>query len=57
MYDQAQTLTFTGKLTRFIPGANHAQLLFEVLGADGETMLDAAGKPVMWVWKTDPRRA
>ena len=54
MYDQAQTLTFTGKLTRFIPGANHAQLLFEVLGADGETVLDAAGKPVMWGVETGP---
>lgn len=48
MYDQAQTLTFTGKLTRFIPGANHAQMLFEVLNTDGTTTLDADGKPVMW---------
>jgi hypothetical protein len=48
MYDQSKTLTFTGKLTRFIPGANHAQLLFEVLDAEGKTQMDAAGKPVMW---------
>jgi hypothetical protein len=48
MYDQSQTLTFTGKLTRFIPGANHAQMLFEVLNADGSNQLDANGKPVMW---------
>ena len=31
MYDQSQTKTFTGKLTRYIPGSNHAQLIFEVL--------------------------
>lgn len=48
MYDQTQNLTFTGKLTRFIPGANHAQMLFEVLNPDGSTQLDASGKPVMW---------
>jgi len=54
MYDQAQTRTFTGKLTRFIPGANHAQLLFEVLDENGVTMLDAAGKPVMWGVEAGP---
>jgi hypothetical protein len=48
MYDQTELRAFTGKLTRFIPGANHAQLLFEVLDADGATLMDAAGKPVMW---------
>ena len=32
MYDQNQTKTLTGRLTRYIPGANHAQLIFEVLG-------------------------
>jgi hypothetical protein len=54
MYDQSKTVTFTGKLTRFIPGANHAQLLFEVLDANGATQLDAAGKPVMWGVETGP---
>ena len=29
MYDQSQSLTFTGRVTRFIPGANHAQILFD----------------------------
>ncbi|MEY4640535.1 MAG: hypothetical protein RLZZ227_529 [Pseudomonadota bacterium] len=48
MYDQTELRSFTGKLTRFIPGANHAQLLFEVLDADGATLIDSAGKPVMW---------
>jgi Family of unknown function (DUF6152) len=54
MYDQAQTLTFTGKLTRYIPGANHAQILFEVLDANGANVLDAAGKLVMWGVEAGP---
>lgn len=54
MYDQAQTLTFTGKLTRYIPGANHAQILFEVLDATGANVLDAAGKPTMWGVEAGP---
>jgi hypothetical protein len=47
MYDMGQTKTFTGKLTRYIPGANHAQLIFEVIDADGKTVM-ANGKPVQW---------
>ena len=39
MYDQTTTKTLTGKLTRYIPGANHAQLVFQ--------LLDDAGNPVM----------
>ena len=48
MYDQTVTRTLTGKLTRFIPGANHAQLIFELLGPDGKPELDKNGKPVQW---------
>ena len=48
MYDQSQSKTLTGKLTRFIPGANHAQMIFELLEADGTPVVDAAGKPVLW---------
>src|SRR5690606_25320418 len=33
MYDQNELRTLTGKLTRFIPGANHAQMIFELLEA------------------------
>jgi hypothetical protein len=54
MYDQSQVRTMTGKLTRFIPGANHAQLIFEVLNPDGSPVLDDAGKPVMWGVETGP---
>jgi hypothetical protein len=48
MYDQQTTKTLTGKLTRFIPGGNHAQLIFEVLGNDGKPQIDKNGKPLQW---------
>ena len=48
MYDQTKQETYTGKLIRFIPGANHAQLLFEIVGADGKPQSGADGKPITW---------
>ncbi len=48
MYDQTTTKTMTGKLTRFVPGGNHAQLHFDVVDTDGKPMLDKDGKPVRW---------
>jgi hypothetical protein len=47
MYDMSATKTMTGKLTRFIPGSNHAQIIFEVLGDDGKPVMQN-GKPVVW---------
>ena len=47
MYDMAETKTMTGKLTRFIPGSNHAQLIFEVIGDDGKPVMQN-GKPLVW---------
>ena len=47
MYDQTVEKTLTGKLTRYIPGANHAQLIFELLDADGKSIVEN-GKPVQW---------
>ena len=47
MYDQTVSRTYTGKLTRYVPGGNHAQLIFEVLNPDG-TPMTANGKPVQW---------
>lgn len=47
MYDMSQTKTMTGKLTRYIPGANHAQLLFELLDEGGKPVVQN-GKPVQW---------
>lgn len=54
MYDQGELRTLTGRLTRFIPGANHAQLLFELLDETGATVMDANGKPVMWGVEAGP---
>ena len=48
MYDMEQTMAMTGKLIRFIPGANHAQFIFEVVDENGEVQLDEAGEPVVW---------
>ena len=47
MYDQSTTKTMTGKLTRYVPGANHAQLIFQVLGPDGTPTVEN-GKPLQW---------
>ena len=47
MYDMTATKTMTGTLTRFIPGSNHAQLIFELIGPDGKPMMNE-GKPVVW---------
>src|SRR5512138_2815723 len=45
MYDQTVTKTLSGKLTRFVPGANHAQLLFVVVDNDGNPVMKD-GKPM-----------
>jgi hypothetical protein len=47
MYDMQKSQAMTGKLTRFIPGGNHAQLVFEVLGDDGKPLMKD-GKVVIW---------
>lgn len=54
MYDQSKTETLTGELTRFIPGANHAQLIFELVGPDGEPVTDENGGKVVWGVETGP---
>jgi hypothetical protein len=46
MYDMTQTKSATGKLIRFVPGANHAQLHFELIDADGKTIMKD-GKPAV----------
>jgi hypothetical protein len=47
MYDQTVTKTYTGKLTRFIPGGNHAQLIFQVVDDTGKPVMEN-GKPLQW---------
>lgn len=47
MYDQTKATTLTGKLTRYIPGANHAQLIFQLVDETGKAVMKD-GKPVQW---------
>jgi len=47
MYDQTVTKTLSGKLTRYVPGANHAQLLFVVVDNDGSVVMKG-GKPMQF---------
>ena len=51
MYNMAITRVMTGRLTRFIPGSNHAQLIFEVLNEDGTPVMQN-GKPLVWGMET-----
>lgn len=48
MYDQTKVVTMTGVLTRFVSQANHAELHFVPLGADGKPVRDKDGKPSTW---------
>ncbi|MDC1528712.1 DUF6152 family protein [Gammaproteobacteria bacterium] len=48
MYDMVAEKTMTGKVIRFIPGANHAQILFTVIDEKGEPVLDDKGEDVVW---------
>ena len=54
MYDVTKSKTLTGMLTRFLPGANHAQILFSLVDEKGKVILDDKGKPVMWGVETGP---
>jgi hypothetical protein len=54
MYDQSQRLTLTGRITRYIPGPNHAQFLFELLDESGSAVLDTNGEPTLWGAETGP---
>jgi hypothetical protein len=48
MFDQTKVVTMTGVMTRFVAQANHAEIHFVPLGADGKPVRDAAGKPTQW---------
>ena len=49
MYDMTQTKSATGKLYRFVPGANHAQIFFEMLDADGKVVMRDGKSAIMGV--------
>jgi hypothetical protein len=48
MYDQTKTVTLTGVLTRFVAQANHAEIHFVPLGANGKPLRGNDGKPITW---------
>jgi len=52
MYDTAVRKTLTGKLVRFVIGANHSQFIMEVVKNDGSPEMDDKGKPVAWTIET-----
>ena len=47
MYDQTVKKTLSGKLTRYVPGANHAQILFVVVDNNGNPVMKD-GKPMQF---------
>ena len=54
MYDMTATTTVTGKITRFIPGPNHAQILFALVDENGDEIYDDDGEPVIWGIESGP---
>lgn len=56
MYDLSTDKTLTGELTRFVIGANHSQLIFDLVGPDGKPLLGEDGKPVTWGVETTSAR-
>ena len=54
MYDTKLKVTFTGKLTRFVVGANHSQFIFEAMDESGKPIIGADGKQQTWGVETGP---
>jgi hypothetical protein len=48
MYDQTKTVTLTGVAYQFVAQANHAEIHFYLVGADGKLAKDKDGKNVDW---------
>jgi len=48
MYDQTKTITLTGVAYQFVAQANHAEIHFYVVGADGKLVKDKDGKNADW---------
>jgi hypothetical protein len=48
MYDETKTVALTGVAHQFVAQANHAELHFYVIGADGKLTKDKDGKYVDW---------
>lgn len=54
MYDQKITETMTGRLSRFIVGANHSQFIYDLVDDNGEPMSDESGNAIVWGVETGP---
>ena len=52
MYDTSIEKTMTGKLVRFVVGANHSQYILQVVEPGGALALDNKGGPLMWTIET-----
>ena len=52
MYDTSIEKTVTGKLVRFIVGANHSQFVLQVVKPDGSLASDDKGDPLIWTIET-----
>jgi hypothetical protein len=48
MYDQTKTTVLTGVAYQFVAQANHAEIHFYVVGADGKLVKDKDGKNTDW---------
>lgn len=54
MYDQTVEREVTGKLVRFIIGANHSQFVFDLVDEHGNVIMNPAGEPEQWQVETGP---
>src|ERR1700688_5044113 len=48
MYDQTKTIVLTGVAYQFVAQANHAEIHFYLVGADGKLAKEKDGKYVDW---------
>jgi hypothetical protein len=48
MYDTSVEKTLTGKLIRYVLGANHSQYVMQVVNPDGTLAKDDKGKDLIW---------
>jgi hypothetical protein len=54
MYNMEASTTVTGRITRFIPGPNHAQILFALVDEQGNELADDNGDPIIWGIESGP---
>ena len=52
MYDTSIEKTMTGKLIRYVLGANHSQYIFQVVNPDGSLAVTEKNEPLTWSVET-----